>query len=72
MYIPEIYEKPTIPQKLKSNHCNCEICIQMRVCLLNYHSFETNDQLSTFLKIQSKQHVINIISIFKNIKKKIK
>lgn len=44
--IPEIYEKPIISQKLKSNNCNCEICIQMRVCLLNYHSFETNDQLS--------------------------
>ena len=44
--IDETYEKPSIPQKLKSNNCNCEICIQMRVCLLNYHSFETNDQLS--------------------------
>ena len=48
--IPEIYEKPTIPQKLKSNNCNCETCIQMRVCLLNYHSFETTDQLSEIFK----------------------
>ena len=48
--IPETYEKPSIPQKLKSNHCNCEVCIQMRVCLLNYHSFETNDQLSEIFK----------------------
>lgn len=48
--IPEIYEKPIISQKLKSNNCNCETCIQMRVCLLNYHSFETNDQLSEIFK----------------------
>ena len=48
--IPETYEKSTIPQKLKSNSCNCETCIQMRVCLLNYHSFETNDQLSEIFK----------------------
>ena len=48
--ISETYEKPTIPQKLKSNNCNCEVCIQMRVCLLNYHSFETNDQLSEIFK----------------------
>ena len=44
--IPEIYERPIISQKLKSNNCNCETCIQMRVCLLNYHSFETTDQLA--------------------------
>ena len=48
--IPEKYEKPIVSQKLKSNHCNCEVCIQMRVCLLNYHSFETNDQLSEIFK----------------------
>ena len=48
--IPEIYERPIISQKLKSNNCNCETCIQMRVCLLNYHSFETNDQLSEIFK----------------------
>ena len=44
--IPETYERPIISQKLNSNNCNCEICIQMRVCLLNYHSFETTDQLA--------------------------
>uniref|UniRef100_A0A6C0BS60 Uncharacterized protein n=1 Tax=viral metagenome TaxID=1070528 RepID=A0A6C0BS60_9ZZZZ len=44
--IPETYERPIISQKLKSNNCNCETCIQMRVCLLNYHSFETTDQLA--------------------------
>ena len=32
--IEEQYEKPKISHKIKSNHCNCEVCIQMRVCLL--------------------------------------
>ena len=48
--IPETYEKPIISQKLKSNNCNCDVCMKMRVCLLNYHSFETNDQLSEIFK----------------------
>jgi len=33
-------------RKLKSNNCNCEICIKMRVNLLNYNNFQCNDNLS--------------------------
>ena len=24
------------PRKIKTNHCNCEICMKARVCLINY------------------------------------
>ena len=48
--IDETYEKPNVSQKLKSNNCNCDICMKMRVDLINYHSFEPNDQLSQMFK----------------------
>lgn len=48
--IPETYEKPSISQKLKSNNCNCDVCMKMRIDLINYHSFETTDQLSGIFK----------------------
>ena len=48
--IKEQYKKISETHKLKSNHCNCDTCIQMRVCLLNYHTFETTDQLSQIFK----------------------
>ena len=31
---------------IKRNTCNCEICIAARVCVLNYHAYETQDPLS--------------------------
>ena len=31
---------------IKRNTCNCGICIKARVCLLNYHAYETQDSLS--------------------------
>ena len=33
-------------RKLISNNCNCDICIQMRVNLLNYNNYECSDILS--------------------------
>ena len=48
--IEEQYEKPKISHKIKSNQCNCEICSQVRVCLLNYKSFEPGDQLAQKFK----------------------
>ena len=48
--IEEQYEKPKISHKIKSNQCNCEICSQVRVCLLNYKSFEPADQLAQKFK----------------------
>ena len=43
--IEEKYETPKISRKIKCNNCNCEVCSQVRVCLLNYKSFEPMDQL---------------------------
>ena len=37
-------------RKLKSNNCNCDICIKMRVNLLNYNHFQCNDNLSQLFK----------------------
>lgn len=39
-----------IPQKIKSNNCNCDICIQTRVCLLNFNDYTTNDILGDKFK----------------------
>lgn len=48
--IIENYEIPKISRKINSNHCNCEICCDVRVCLLNYHNHEPNDTLSQRFK----------------------
>ena len=34
------------PRKIKMNTCNCEICSQARVCILNYYTHQCPDQLS--------------------------
>ena len=51
-YFKEVsdYKIPDYPRKIKSNHCNCKICSDVRVCLLNYHTHETNDDLSRRFK----------------------
>ena len=41
----ELPEEP-VARIIKRNTCNCEICIKARVCLLNYHAYETQDPLS--------------------------
>ena len=41
----EIIEKNEI-RKIVSNNCNCDICIQMRVNLINYNTYECTDVLS--------------------------
>ena len=38
------------PRKIKSNHCNCDICCNVRVCLLNYHQYEPLDILACRFK----------------------
>lgn len=48
--IREMYEKPTISRKIKTNSCECEICSNVRNCLLNYKSFEPLDQLAQKFK----------------------
>ena len=32
-------------KKIKTNHCNCEICSQVRVCLLNFKDYIPKDEL---------------------------
>ena len=48
--IEETYVKPNLDKQIKSNNCNCDVCMKMRVDLINYHSFEPNDQLSQMFK----------------------
>ena len=46
----EIYDPPEIPRKIKSNHCNCDICCNVRVCLCNYQDYEPLDTLANRFK----------------------
>ena len=48
--IEETYEKPEISRKIKTNSCECEVCSKVRECLINYKSYEPNDQLSQKFK----------------------
>lgn len=45
----QILEELTL-RKVKTNNCNCEVCIQSRVCLLNYKNHEPKDQLEVMYK----------------------
>jgi len=36
--------------KIVANTCNCDICMKVRVCLLNYHTHECNDPLAQRFK----------------------
>ncbi len=36
--------------KIVSNNCNCDICMKVRVCLLNYHQYECCDPLAQHFK----------------------
>ena len=38
------------PRKIKMNTCNCEICSQARVCILNYYTHQCPDKLSEKFK----------------------
>ena len=48
--IEETYEKPEISRKIKTNTCECEVCSKVRECLINYQSYEPNDQLAQKFK----------------------
>lgn len=44
-------DKVIVNRKVKRNSCNCDICIQCRVCLDNYNSFELyGDKLAQIFK----------------------
>lgn len=40
----------TVPRKLKQPTCNCDICSNLRVCLLNYKDHECSDELAQRFK----------------------
>jgi len=44
------YEIPKISRKIKSNHCNCQVCCDVRVCLLNYKDHNPDDELAVRFK----------------------
>ena len=48
--IQETYKKPEISRKIKTNSCECEVCSKVRECLINYKSYEPNDQLAQKFK----------------------
>ena len=37
-------------RKVKTNNCNCDVCMKARVCLLNYESHDCGDPLSDKFK----------------------
>ena len=39
-------EKVTFDRKVKTNHCNCDICSKARACLINYPTYEATDSLT--------------------------
>ena len=39
-----------VPRKLKQPTCNCDICSNLRVCLLNYKDHECSDELAQRFK----------------------
>jgi hypothetical protein len=43
-------ELEKVSHKIVSNQCNCDICMKVRVCLLNYHSHECSDPLAQRFK----------------------
>lgn len=48
--IEETYEKPEVSRKIKTNSCECGVCSKVRECLINYKSYEPNDQLAQKFK----------------------
>ena len=40
------YEKVIFDRKVKTNHCNCDICSKARACLINYPTYEATDSLT--------------------------
>jgi hypothetical protein len=37
-------------KKVKQPICNCEICMRARICMINYHTYETDDPLGCIFK----------------------
>ena len=48
--LDESCDVSTVPRKLKQPTCNCDICSNLRVCLLNYKDHECSDELAQRFK----------------------
>jgi len=46
----EYGDKIILSRKIKKNTCNCDICINARVCLINYPTFSAEDELAKKFK----------------------
>ena len=49
------YEISKEKRKLKTNNCNCDICLKIRECVLKYETFETYDPMVTRFKNSIKE-----------------
>ena len=49
------YEIPKEKRKLKTNSCNCNICVKCRECISGYESYETYDPMVTRFKESIKE-----------------
>lgn len=43
-------DKVILSRNLRKNNCNCDICMRVRVCLINYNTFEATDELAQKFK----------------------
>jgi len=48
--VDDIVDDIVKEKKIKCNHCNCEICSQVRVCLLNFNDYLPKDELGDKFK----------------------
>ena len=49
------YEISKEKRKLKTNNCNCDICVKCRECISGYESYETYDPMVTRFKDSIKE-----------------
>ena len=49
------YEISKEKRKLKTNNCNCDICVKCRECISGYESYETYDPMVTRFKESIKE-----------------
>jgi len=48
--VETVETEETKPRRIKTNTCNCNICAKARACILNYQTYEVNDQLAQKFK----------------------
>ena len=50
-----LYEIPREKRRLKTNNCNCDICVKCRECISEYEDYETYDPMVTRFKDSIKE-----------------